>query len=265
MFTKDSYQPCAALSPFIDQIIHLKSAEAISYHTLPQTSMVMAFHYQNRMFVKEGNVERQLVSSGLFGLHNAYKVFRNEPDVAMILVPFTATGAHAFFDFPMHELFCHSYPLNQVLPDRDVQRIEEQIMEAITIEDKVHAVEAFLYARLQDRKEDLIIREAVQQIKASGGTVRIKDLANSLYISESRLEKRFRSIVGASPKKFASIVRVRQIITAHQQHCSFTKAAYDAGYFDQAHFIRDFKAFTGVTPNRFFKSGNGPIPGFLPF
>lgn len=265
MFTKNSYKPCAALSPYIEAIIHLQSDEEISYHTLPQTSVVMAFHYQNRMFVKDGVSERQLMKSGLFGLHNAYKTFRNEANVAMLLVPFTATGAYAFFGFPMHELFCNSYALDQVMPGHVVRHAEEQIMQSSTIEDKVQAVEQLLYNRLQHRKQDLVVMDAVRQIKESGGALRIKDLAGNLYISESRLEKRFRTVVGAAPKKFASIVRVRQIITAHQQDCSFTKAAYNAGYFDQAHFTRDFKAFTGVTPNRFFKPGHGSIPGFLPF
>lgn len=265
MFTKNNYKPCAALAPYIEAIIHLQSDEAISYHTLPQTSLVMAFHYQNRMFVREGTSERQLMKSGLFGLHNAYKTFRNEANVAMLLIPFTPTGAHAFFGFPMHELFCSSYALDQVMPEHAVRLAEERIMEGFSMEDKVYAVEQFLLAMLQEHKQDLVIMEAVRQIRESGGVVRIRDLAANLYISESRLEKRFRAVVGASPKKFASIVRVRNIITAHQQQCSFTKAAYDAGYFDQAHFIRDFKAFTGVTPNRFFKPGQGSVPGFLPF
>jgi methylphosphotriester-DNA--protein-cysteine methyltransferase len=73
-----------------------------------------------------------------------------------------------------------------------------------------------------------------------------------LHISQSALEKRFRQAVGASPKKFASIVRLKSVIKQYDGANSLTALGYEAGFYDQAHFIKEFKAFTGDTPEKFF-------------
>jgi AraC-like DNA-binding protein len=66
------------------------------------------------------------------------------------------------------------------------------------------------------------------------------------------LEKRFRQAVGTSPKKFASIVRFKHVIQRYDSGRSLTELAYEAGFYDQAHFIKEFKIFTGDTPEGFF-------------
>jgi methylphosphotriester-DNA--protein-cysteine methyltransferase len=79
--------------------------------------------------------------------------------------------------------------------------------------------------------------------------------ARHLGLSHDPLEKRFRRAVGASPKQYASIIRLRRVVQALQSGVSFTRASIDAGYFDQAHFNRHFRAVTGEAPGRFFDSG----------
>jgi AraC-like DNA-binding protein len=58
--------------------------------------------------------------------------------------------------------------------------------------------------------------------------------------------------VGSSPRQFTSIVRLRYFIDRYSPYSSLTTASYEAGYFDQSHFIKDFKQFTGETPRQFF-------------
>ena len=85
--------------------------------------------------------------------------------------------------------------------------------------------------------------------------MRINDLITGLFISRDPFEKRFRRIVGTTPKQFSTIVRLRTLIEQHLPDQPLTEVAYKAGYFDQAHFIKDFKAFTGEVPHLFFKAG----------
>ena len=80
------------------------------------------------------------------------------------------------------------------------------------------------------------------------------DLAKQLHISQSPLEKRFRKIVGTSPKKFSSIVRFKHTIQYYNPQSSLTELGYEAGFYDQAHFIKEFKKFTGENPESFFSS-----------
>jgi methylphosphotriester-DNA--protein-cysteine methyltransferase len=95
---------------------------------------------------------------------------------------------------------------------------------------------------------------ALALIHKSKGNIRISELTEQLHIGQSPLEKRFRQAVGASPKKFASIVRLKNVIQQYDSVNSLTELGYEAGFYDQAHFIKEFKTFTGCTPEKYFSS-----------
>jgi AraC-like DNA-binding protein len=93
--------------------------------------------------------------------------------------------------------------------------------------------------------------EAVNLIYESRGTMRIKELNQKLFISQSPFEKRFRKIVCTTPKKFASIIRFNSLLDHFHKSKSLTEICYENNFFDQAHFIKGFKQFTGETPESF--------------
>ena len=80
----------------------------------------------------------------------------------------------------------------------------------------------------------------------------MNELVSGLHVSQSVLEKRFRQVVGASPKKFASIVRFKHTINTYDRNKSLTDLGYEAGFYDQAHFIKEIRHFTGDSPETFF-------------
>jgi AraC-like DNA-binding protein len=96
----------------------------------------------------------------------------------------------------------------------------------------------------------------VRAIRAAPGSIRIRALAARLGLSQDRLEKRVRRAVGASPKQLASILRLRRAVDAYRPGASLTRLSADAGYFDQSHFIREFRSVTGEAPQRFFGAGD---------
>lgn len=239
----------------------LQSDEAACFNLLSYTSPVVAFDYKGKVFVRnEAGGERELLPNGIIGLHSARKQFRNDPHTGSIWVLFTETGAGLFFDFPLHELFEGASSLEPFVAASRIARVEEQLAEAATHAERVVITEQFLIGILKQRTPDPLITAATAYIKAANGTLRMKELAQRLNISDSRLEKRFRTVVGASPKKYATIVRVRSAIQNRHRNPSLTSLAHDAGYFDQAHFSRDFKTFTGLTPQQFFNNND---PGCL--
>jgi methylphosphotriester-DNA--protein-cysteine methyltransferase len=101
---------------------------------------------------------------------------------------------------------------------------------------------------------DKLALAALALIHQRKGNIRIRDLAQQLHTSQSPLEKRFRAAVGASPKKFASIVRLKYLLRQSPKSGSLTGLGYEAGFYDQAHFIKEFKAFTGDTPENYFRN-----------
>src|SRR5690606_35820351 len=116
-------------------------------------------------------------------------------------------------------------------------------------------VEQFLLSELKPMHTDKLIVEAVKLIYESKGTIRVKELNEKLFISQSPFEKRFRKVIGTSAKKFSSIVRFNSVLESMNEAKSLTGICYENNFFDQSHFIKSFKQFTGDSPesfNRFF-------------
>jgi methylphosphotriester-DNA--protein-cysteine methyltransferase len=144
--------------------------------------------------------------------------------------------------------------LDYLIRRSTVAEIEERLAEASNNLQRVSMVEQFLCSLLKAPQLDPLILRAVQEIKLTHGDLRIKDLVAELPISLDTFEKRFKRVIGTSPKQFSTIVRLRSLIERYPQAESLTDAAVTAGYFDQAHFIKAFKTFTGQTPTAFFNA-----------
>lgn len=94
--------------------------------------------------------------------------------------------------------------------------------------------------------------EAVSLIFSSNGTVTVRELCNALSIGERQLERLFRQYVGLSPKFYSRIIRFSQIFQHIEKGDPFwTDTVYRTGFYDQSHFIKNFKAFTGEEPSEY--------------
>ncbi|MBB4805886.1 methylphosphotriester-DNA--protein-cysteine methyltransferase [Chryseobacterium defluvii] len=144
-----------------------------------------------------------------------------------------------------------SLSLDDIFNKKNVTEVEEKLAMVATDLQRIRIVERFLLSQLKDIQTDKLIVEAVKLIDQSNGTIRIKELNERLFISQSPFEKRFRKIVGTTPKKFASIVRFNAVLNNLNNAKSLTEICYENNFFDQAHFIKDFKQFTGDTPENF--------------
>jgi AraC-like DNA-binding protein len=250
-----TYIPCDILKPFIKTIAISKNEIASSYKVLPDTSIVMGFQYSGSLSYSKDNTKSIPLSSvGITGLMDTYRIFNNSENISTVLVMFSETGAAAFFNQGMHEIFGQSLSLDDLVLRSQMDVVAEQLGEAKTDIERINTVEKFLISRLKYKAKDELVNMAVNLIKQYTGNIKITLLAEKLNISQSQFEKRFRKTVGASPKKFASIVRLKHIIhSSTSTGSNLTELGLDSGYFDQAHFIKDFKSFTGETPEQFLK------------
>jgi AraC-like DNA-binding protein len=247
------YTPSDQLKPYVKQFVISENDEAQTYKVLPGTSLVMGFQYSGRLSYQNNITDIPLASAGVTGLLDGYRIFQNTAHTGTVLVIFHEAGAAQFFTNPVNELFRESLSLEHLFSAAVLDEARERLSAAGCDKDRIAVIEALLLAQLRDVPADLMVYKALQFIHHSKGTIRITELAEKLNTSQSPLEKRFRKIVGASPKKFASIVRVKNVIAA-LDHGDQDAAAFLAGYYDQAHFIKDFKTFTADTPEQYLKA-----------
>jgi AraC-like DNA-binding protein len=249
-----TYIPCDILRPYVKRFAVSQDEAARSYKVLPDTSMVAGFQYRGKLAYldKDHGGEVLLSSAGITGILDSYRIFKNSAGAGSVLVYFREAAAPAFFRLPADELFRESVPLEDLWTRSLLLTLEERLAEAVDDGERVALVEAFLVSRMHASSPDALVTSAIALIYESSGVIPARQLAAQLYISQSRLEKRFRAAVGATPKKFASLVRLKSILENPRPAHSMTQLAYASGFYDQAHFTHQFKKFTGDTPERFF-------------
>ena len=247
-----TFLPRDILKPFVRSFVISEVEQEGSYTVLPDTGLVIGFQYKGRLNKVENNKSESLAISGITGLADHSRTFHNSNNIGTVLVFFKEAGASQFFRQPLHELFRESVSLDNFMLRSELLSLEEELAEAKSDDERISAVERFLIARMKNTAPDKLVLAALALIHKSKGKIRISELMDQLHISQSPLEKRFREVVGTSPKKFASIVRMKYVVNRYNPKSSLTELGYEAGFYDQAHFIKEFKSFTGEAPERFF-------------
>ncbi|WAC12489.1 helix-turn-helix domain-containing protein [Dyadobacter pollutisoli] len=247
----DKYFPTEELKPYIKYFVVSENEMGNEYKVFPSSGLVIGFQYKGRIASITGNTECRLATAGVTGISDSYKIFKSYPNVGSILVYFSETGFAHFASHPANELFNLCLSLDEVFDKENIEKVEEKLAFAATDEQRINIVEHFLLSQLKNIHADKLILESVKLIYESKGTMRIKELNDKLCISQSPFEKRFRKAVGTTPKKFASIVRFNVVLANLRDPKSLTEICYDNNFFDQAHFSKDFKQFTGDTPENF--------------
>jgi len=248
------FTPTEILSPFVKRYIITESDDNVINRILPDTSIAVAFRFKGQLNHVIDQTVTQLPSSVISGLRKSARLVNYAKGSSALIVLFKETGAKAFFKHPLHEIFEQSIALDNLIQRQELVDIEERLGESVSNNQRIGIIEEFLIRLLYSEENDKLISAAVQKIESSKGNIKMKDLANSFYLSHDAFEKRFRKTVGTTPKQFSSIIRMKAVIQSVRRNQTFTGVAYDAGFFDQAHFNKEFKIFTGQPPTEFFKS-----------
>ena len=232
----------------------MESEQGMVNRLLPDTSIVIAFRLRGKVAFSDNGVVQPIPQSVISGIRESSRTVDYAKDTANLLVIFKEGGAAAFFKEPLHELGSISVSLDCLIQQSKVRALEEELAAAENTHQRIGIIERFLLSELKNTQPDLLIGEAIQQIRLSKGDIKIKELLSGMPISRDPFEKRFRKITGTSPKHFAAIIRLQNLIENYSDAVSLTETAYSAGYYDQAHFIKDFRSFTGQAPLDFFKT-----------
>jgi AraC-like DNA-binding protein len=242
--------PREELRPFIKRFLVAEFSSAREDAHLPDTGLVAAFCFKGHCIL---HGETKAPRAALTGLWDRSRNHEHSANSGVVLAVFTATGAAALLRHPLDELLNGTFALDDILgSSSEVSLVHEQVGEARNHARRIQAVANFLLARTANARPDTFVSAAVSKIEEAQGMVRINHLARRVGLSQSALERRFRSVTGASPKTFASIVRLRRVLRLRKKGADFTSIAVESGYCDQSHFIKDFKQMTGFAPESFF-------------
>ena len=223
-----------------------------THHALADGSAEMIFHYKGLFETLVGPGGTAL-RAGIDGQSSRFRRYRvNES--------FGIFGAY-LYPFAIPALLGHAASaLSNEMPDlhtllgQDGKDLEEQMMMARDNQTRVTILSGFLMKRLAKNERPAPgIFSSISYIIQTRGMVDVETLANQCCLSTRQFERNFKRFAGFSPKLYSRIIRFQSAIAQYGHSArSLTDIAYECGYYDQSHFIHDFKEFSGFHPRHYF-------------
>lgn len=198
-------------------------------------------------------------SINLIGISDSPAIVDVEVDAphGNIGIEFSPIGAYRFFQLRQSELKNKIFPLTDIF-GKSAQVVNERIANAETVSEKIQIIQSYLLNLLSQSEPDLILDYCLRQIENSKGLVTVIELEKKTGYSSRWLYEKFMEKVGLSPKSLSSVTRFMQFYEASAKNptADFFKENIYRYFYDQAHFIKDFKRFTGLSPSAFIKTDN---------
>jgi AraC-like DNA-binding protein len=189
------------------------------------------------------------------GLHDSYVVTESLGLSRCIQVNLNPLGAYRLLDLPLHAIANRTIPLEDLL-GAAASRLADRLDAAGGWTARFELIERALASRLAAAREPSPgIVWAWRRLEGATAPLHVGALAQELAWSHKRLIAEFREQIGMPPKTVARVLRFHRVIRwlAESEEARWAELAHRAGYFDQAHFNRDFRELAGSTPGEFLR------------
>jgi AraC-like DNA-binding protein len=211
------------------------------------------FHYNGKFAELEGERRVSQSSSMIHAQSQRFRRFETKENFGIF-------GAYLY---PFAIPYIFSVPalhLSNLMPDlhsflgSDGNTLEDQIMCASDNQERARILSAYLTNRiLKNFRKEPPVFAAVNYIIHTKGLVAIEKLAHHFCLSPRQFERKFKEFAGFTPKLYSRIIRFGNTANEYgNKTLSLTEIAYKYGYYDQSHFIHDFKEFSGFHPGEYF-------------
>jgi AraC-like DNA-binding protein len=255
------YTPHPALQPYVQGYLYAgmwavyNQTASLNIYPVEYTAMSFVLDEQHE-FRETGTNTTYTCPLCFVGLLDRSRSFDRFPK-RLVQVIFKPYGAFKLFGIPQRYFSNEATDVSLLFPES--KTLTEQLKEAGGSAEKiVMLLENWLLKCLAANAKANVnsVAYACEQIKKNLGVLRIEELSNEMGMSTTALGDQFRDKVGFSPKAFSRIVRFNNINNFISQHhsISWQELVYTFGFFDQNHFIKEFRGFFGCTPSQWHAS-----------
>lgn len=190
------------------------------------------------------------------GIRNKFITIPSGRDSEMFVINFHKGMAYPFVQMPMHELTDYVVD-GELVMTGEILNMRERILMAPTIRHKFHRAEHYLLKSFRSRLNvNPFITYSVNMLAQAPASLTMEKLAAKVGFSQKHFIKLFKEHVGVTPKAFVRIMRFQKVIqeAGTTGITNWASVALESGYYDQAHFINDFRGFSGFTPQQFLQT-----------
>lgn len=237
--------------------------ESFLHRTMADGCPELLFHYCGSLDRLDLRGENQnCFRSGIQGQTQEFKRFSTSHSLGLFGIYLYPYAIPELFGIAATEM-ANQMPDLQSLLGKDAAALEEQMVLAPDTASRLAIICNDLQRRIPDKNNaPQGINETIAHIIDTKGMLNVAELASRNFLSTRQFERHFKTMSGFSPKLFSRIVRFQSALHENKANKSLTEIAYDCGYYDQSHFIHDFKAFSGHHPMLYF-SGKAEGAGLV--
>ncbi len=174
-------------------------------------------------------------------------------------IRFYPYGFANFVAMPIKNLANKETPIELLFGEKNGKELEQKIIEATNSSERIEIIENFLLDKLNEKTTiDNIVKTTIDALLATKGSASISTILKEDLSKRRQLERNFIKQIGISPKQLGKVIRLQTALKMllNKKSKNLTDIAYESEYFDQAHFIKDFKEFTGINPKEFLGNEN---------
>ncbi|MCA5006293.1 AraC family transcriptional regulator [Sphingobacterium bovistauri] len=244
--------PSPILQEYVKEFLIVDVSDLVCLETLPSTSVSLNYILNGSIAMKKKNdVPICLPKAFAFGIARTSLRFEFSKGTTLFVIIFNPGMASSIINTPINDFYEKFLSYDNFLNPNQLSYIEQIFANHNDYNVLIEKIEKFLLVEILCMQEDDIIKKALYEIINKQGSVSIKKIIDKLPVSRDSFEKKFRKQVGTSPKKFSNIVRFRNLFENKLEKATLTEIGLNAGYYDQSHFIKDFKVITGKKPSNF--------------
>lgn len=227
------------------------SKTAISGKLIPTNNIDLIINLSEPIKYSRSFKVESFSASHFRGIQKNYRTIEQNGPLDIVGISFRPTGFYPLIKLPVFRFFDQIIHMEDILPGFNQQI--EHVSEIKTDAERI----AFLEEKLTDYIDPASMPDERLELITSDFTkyslsLNIRDYCKSNHLSQKTLERMFKEYIGATPKTFLLITKFQQLrkyLMVHNYQ-SLTQIGYDFNYYDQTHFIKSFKSFTGNTPSR---------------
>ena len=258
-------QPKLPLQPYIDSIWIFESDFGVpttsSRVVVPNGKAKIIIPYKNALFANRqtSSEEREEGKIHFVGLWDESVVISSyTSETGTIGIELTPKGAYRFLRLSLHELTNQIHTFDEVYK-KEGENLQNLIAETSDVFSKVECIQQFLLNKLiASDQHNTIVDFVTDAIIKNKGLITIKELEKKTGYSKRYLSLLFNDYIGVSPKTFSAIIRFQEFykLWAIYPDSEFYKSELYHFYYDQSHFIKEFKRFSGYAPKKYADMDN---------
>lgn len=254
-----AHQPAPPLDHFIDTMWFFDGYDPdhSMERLLPDATMEIVINLRpepKRLFQRDDFDDVETFSrSWISGKQTQYIVIEAASESSMMGVHFKPCGVFPFLGFPLSELTDKVIELD-LLWGASANSLREQLLDMPTVAEKFAVLERFLAGRFTGHPRSFrSVERALQLMLRSPHGMAIRDFAEAIGITPKHLITQFDKFVGLKPKLCERIGKFKGVLDTieYGQQVDWAHLAVSCGYYDQSHFIKEFKTFSGMNPSRY--------------